>query len=109
MEGNCTLFQRSVEFPKCLGSINGKHVAIKNLKYSGSLYFNYKKLLHIVIMAVANANYKFMMVDLGVNVISYTRFRQALVGNTLRFLEPTQLPNIEKILPLDLWEMIPSI
>lgn len=57
-------------------------------------------------MAVSNANYEFMMVDVGINgrisdggVISYTKFGQALADNTLRIPEPTQLPNSQKILP----------
>lgn len=93
-------------FPNCLGAIDGKHVAIKKPVNSGSLYFNYKKFFSIVMMAVANANYEFMMVDIGVNgrisdggVISYTRFGQALANNTLKIPEPTQLPNSQKILP----------
>lgn len=57
-------------------------------------------------MAVSNANYEFMMVDVGINgrisdggVISYTKFGQALADNTLRIPERTQLPNSQKILP----------
>lgn len=93
-------------YPNCLGSIDGKHVAIKKPDNSGSLYFNYKKFFSIVMMAVANANYEFMMVDVGVNgrvsdggVISYTKFGQALAGNTLGIPKPAQLPNSQKILP----------
>lgn len=57
-------------------------------------------------MAVSNANYEFMMVDVGVSgrvsdggIISYTKFRKALAGNTLGIPEQTQLPNSQKILP----------
>lgn len=93
-------------FPNCLGAIDGKHVAIKKPANTGSLYFNYKKFFSIVMMAVANANYEFIMVDVGVNgrisdggVISYTKFGEALAGNTLRIPEPAQLPYSQKILP----------
>lgn len=58
-----------------------------------------------MMMAVANANDEFMMVDIGVNgrisdggVISNTKFGQALADNTLRIPEPAQLPNSQKIL-----------
>lgn len=93
-------------FPNCLGAIDGKHVAIKKPYNSGSLYFNYKKFFSIVMMAVANANYEFIMVDVGVNgrisdggVLNYTNFGQALANKTLGIPEPAQLPNSQKILP----------
>lgn len=93
-------------FPNHLGAIDGKHVAINKPPNSGSLYFNYKKFFSIVMMAVANANYEFMMVDVGVNgrisnggVISYTKFGQAFADKTLTIPEPAQLPNSLKILP----------
>lgn len=93
-------------FPNCLGAIDGKHVAIKKPYNSGSMYYNYKKFFSIVMMAVANANYEFIMVDVGINgrisdggVISYTNFGQALVHHTLRIPAPAQLPNSQQTLP----------
>lgn len=59
-----------------------------------------------MMMAVANANYEFIMVDVGVNgrisdggVLNYTNFGQALANKTLGIPEPAQLPNSQKILP----------
>ena len=93
-------------FPNCLGAIDGKHVAIKKTPNSGSLYFNYKKFFSIVMMAVANANYEFIMVDVGINgrisdggVLSYTKFGRALSDNSLGIPEPAQLPNSQRLLP----------
>lgn len=93
-------------FPNCLGAIDGKHVAIKKTPNSGSLYFNYKKFFSIVMMAVANANYEFIMVDVGINgrisdggVLSYTKFGRTLSDNSLGIPEPAQLPNSQRLLP----------
>ncbi|KZC06773.1 PREDICTED: putative nuclease HARBI1 [Dufourea novaeangliae] len=93
-------------FPNSLGAVDGKHVAIKKPHNSGSLFLNYKKFFSIVMMAVANANYEFIMVDVGINgrisdggVIRYTKFGQALADKTLGIPEPAQLPNSQKILP----------
>lgn len=52
-------------FPHCLGSIDGKHILIQKPKHGGSEYFNYKQHESIVLMAVVDASYKFVTIDVG--------------------------------------------
>jgi len=50
-----------------LGAIDGKHVAFRPPSSQGSLYFNYKGYNSVVMMAVVDANYRFLYVDAGAN------------------------------------------
>ena len=58
-------FEMRWNFPNCVGAINGKHIVMQAPACSGSYYYNYKKCHSIVLMAVVNANYEFILVDIG--------------------------------------------
>lgn len=52
-------------FPNCLGAIDGKQVIIAAPANSGSLYYNYKKTFYVVLLALVDAHYRFIVVDIG--------------------------------------------
>lgn len=53
-------------FHHCCGCIDGKHMRLQAPPHSGSVYYNYKLLRYSIIMlALVDASYKFMYVDVG--------------------------------------------
>lgn len=57
-----TEFESRANFPYCLGAVDDKHIRITNPL--GSMYHNYKGYSSVVLMAVADANYRFVYADI---------------------------------------------
>lgn len=80
-------------FPNCLGSIDGKHIKLKCPSNSGSSYFCYKIFFSIVLLAVVDPYYKFIVVDIG----SYGRHSDSAIFENSAFFQ--QYINGKTILP----------
>ncbi len=58
-------FEKQWNFPNCVGCVDGKHVVLVQPAASGSEFINYKSTFSIVLMALADADYNFIFVDIG--------------------------------------------
>lgn len=97
-------FQNRANFPNCLGAIDGKHVRVVKPKMSGSLYYNYKEFFSIVLLGVADSDYKFVFVDIGSfgkdsdsTIFQKSALWARLIDNTLDIPHPAPLPNTDGI------------
>jgi hypothetical protein len=74
-------FERKTNFPHCLGAVDGKHIRVIKPEHSGSMFYNYKDFFSVVLMAVADTNYRFVYVDIG----SYGKDCDSMILNDLRY------------------------
>lgn len=93
-------------FPNCCGAIDGKHVAIQCPSNAGSVYFNYKGFHSIVLMGLCDANYNFLIVDIGAfggnsdgGIFSSCEFGKRFLRNEVNFPRPSMLPNSNTVFP----------
>ncbi len=99
-------FQRSWNFPNCIGAIDGKHVQIKAPNTSGSLYWNYKHTFSTVLLAVCDADYCFLYIDYGsygqagdAGIFSSSALGKALESKALNLPPEQYLPGTETAFP----------
>ena len=85
-------------FPHFVGAIDGKHCQIQSPANSESDFYNFHEFYSIVLMAVADAHYKFIYIDVGAKgkendstIFSRSSFGTALRNATLPVPDPSSL------------------
>lgn len=98
-------FRNNSQFPNCAGAVDGKHIRVIRPTHTGSLYYNYKNYFSIVLMAICDAKYKFICIDVGAygkcsdsSVFKNSHFYEKLTNNDLDM--PSKRPITETGVPL---------
>lgn len=91
-------FEKFTNFPNSIGAIGGKHIRIIKPIESGSLYYNYKHFYSTVLLALCDANYCFIFVDIGSygksndsTIFKNSTIYKKLVDKTLNIPDPKPL------------------
>ena len=99
-------FNERWNFPHTLGALDGKHVAIKCPPNSGSRYYNYKGFYSIVLMALVDADYKFIWVEVGSNgassdgqIFNDSDLKECLLDGSLGIPADDKLPGDDQFTP----------
>ncbi|XP_071177272.1 putative nuclease HARBI1 [Mytilus edulis] len=99
-------FQKRWNVPHACGALEGKHVAIRCPPKTGSLYHNYKGFFSLVLLALVDADYKFLWIDVGgygsnsdAQIYNASELKECLEDGTIGFPEPDPLPNDDQNMP----------
>ena len=93
-------------FHHTVGALDEKHIAIKCPKNGGSLYFSYKEFHSIVLMALVDANYKLIWIDIGANgsasdaaISSHSEMKEVIQNGTIGFPAEDLIPHDDRRTP----------
>ncbi|CAH1960745.1 unnamed protein product [Acanthoscelides obtectus] len=99
-------FEKTWNFPHCLGALYGKHVVIQAPCNTGSEFFNYKSTFSVVLFALVDANYNFLYVNAGGQgrisdggIFKDCSLYKKLLKNQLNFPEPETLKGMQRKIP----------
>ena len=99
-------FQNLWQCSNCIGAIDGKHIRIKAPPNSGSEFFNYKGYFSLVLLAICDARYRFVLVDIGDSgrhsdggIFSNSSIGKKFDNASLQIPPPTNLPGSDIRIP----------
>ena len=100
------LFSSRWNFHHAVGAIDGKHIAIQCPKNGGSAYFNYKGFHSLVLLALVDADYKFLWINVGAEggasdaqLFNHCELKEALESGDLGLPAPEPLPHDDEDMP----------
>ena len=100
------MFYERWDFPNTVGPLDGNQLHMRAPDSSGTTFFNYKKSFSINLMAIVDADYKFLVVDIGQigsasdgGMWDNSNFGSAWNRDQVNMPPPTPLPGTETDIP----------
>ena len=91
-------FRNRWNVPHAVSALDGKHIAIKKPMKSGSEYFNYKGYFSLVLVALVDADYKSLWVNMGASgsssdaqIFNRSKLKRRIENGTLGLPPPEPL------------------
>ncbi|KAK5650048.1 hypothetical protein RI129_001077 [Pyrocoelia pectoralis] len=99
-------FNQLWNFPNGIAAMDGKHVTFRAPSTAGSMFYNYKGQHSIVLLALVDAHYNFLYVDVGTNgrisdggVFRKSTLCEAITDNKINIPKNSALPGRNKEVP----------
>lgn len=99
-------FYTQWNFPMCIGALDGKRILIQKPPNSGSNFYDYKGHFSVIMVALVDADCKFLYVDVGAcgrasdgGVWDRCTLKQAVEGDLLNIPQRQNIPFSEKQCP----------
>lgn len=100
------IFREKWNFSNAVAALDGKHILFQAPAHSGSMYYCYKKHFSTVLLALVDANYKFIATDVGAcgknsdaNIFKNSNLGKRLSDGSLNMPSPKALPGGNTVLP----------
>ena len=107
-------FRNRWNVPHAVGALDQKHIAIKKLKKSGSEYFNYKGYFSLVLLALVDADYRLMWVNVRASgsssdaqIFNRNKLKKRIVNERLGLPPPEPLAAGGQIYTTFCWGTMP--
>ena len=105
LEGDMRQVYVKWQFPHCLGAVDGKHVVMMKPWKFGSLYYNYKGTCSIVLMALVDADLKFIAISTGSygrnsdgGIFSRSNLGKRFIDGNFNFPSSAPIPGYENLI-----------
>uniref|UniRef100_A0A3Q1GW95 DDE Tnp4 domain-containing protein n=1 Tax=Acanthochromis polyacanthus TaxID=80966 RepID=A0A3Q1GW95_9TELE len=100
-------FEDRWNFPHCIGALDGKHIVIQAPPNTGSEFHSYKGTFSVVLLALVDADHRFLAVDIGAfgsnsdgGIFANSQLGKALQADTLDVPPPSHLRSAPELGPL---------